>query len=229
MGLRLSLSEISSRYNKQLIMDNDSFMKIINLEKYKGKTFQVDFDNGETYFWHFDIICEYHLKENMDIPDDALEEIISSNEFRKAKERALYLLDYRDYSYTELFEKLEKNYSEDTCYKVLERMVELGTIDDRRYAERLARHYSEVKKFGYYRASVEMNRRGIPREIIDESLSEYEDTVYERLFELINKKYYRYLDDEKGVKKVKNALVRYGYSYEDINAVLNEILNESDG
>lgn len=223
------MSEISSRYNKQLIMDNDSFMKIINLEKYKGKTFQVDFDNGETYFWHFDIICEYHLKEDMDIPDDALEEIISSNEFRKAKERALYLLDYRDYSYTELFEKLEKNYSEDTCYKVLERMVELGTIDDRRYAERLARHYSEVKKFGYYRASVEMNRRGIPREIIDESLSEYEDTVYERLFELINKKYYRYLDDEKGVKKVKNALVRYGYSYEDINAVLNEILNESDG
>lgn len=210
-------------------MDNDSFMKIINLEKYKGKTFQVDFDNGETYFWHFDIICEYHLKEDMDIPDDALEEIISSNEFRKAKERALYLLDYRDYSYTELFEKLEKNYSEDTCYKVLERMVELGTIDDRRYAKRLARHYSEVKKFGYYRASVEMNRRGIPREIIDESLSEYEDTVYERLFELINKKYYRYLDDEKGVKKVKNALVRYGYSYEDINAVLNEILNESDG
>lgn len=210
-------------------MDNDSFMKIINLEKYKGKTFQVDFDNGETYFWHFDIICEYHLKEDMDIPDDALEEIISSNEFRKAKERALYLLDYRDYSYTELFEKLEKNYSEDTCYKVLERMVELGTIDDRRYAERLARHYSEVKKFGYYRASVEMNHRGIPREIIDESLSEYEDTVYERLFELINKKYYRYLDDEKGVKKVKNALVRYGYSYEDINAVLNEILNESDG
>lgn len=210
-------------------MDNDSFMKIINLEKYKGKTFQVDFDNGETYFWHFDIICEYHLKEDMDIPNDALEEIISSNEFRKAKERALYLLDYRDYSYTELFEKLEKNYSEDICYKVLERMVELGTIDDRRYAERLARHYSEVKKFGYYRASVEMNRRGIPREIIDESLSEYEDTVYERLFELINKKYYRYLDDEKGVKKVKNALVRYGYSYEDINAVLNEILNDSDG
>ena len=55
--------------------------------------------------------------------------------------------------------------------------------------------------------------------------------LFERLndFELINKKYYRYLDDEKGVKKVKNALVRYGYSYEDINAVLNEILNESDG
>ena len=203
-------------------------MKITSLEKYKGKTYQVDFDNNDTYFWHFDIICEYHLKEGMEIPQSAVEDIVFSNEFRKAKERALYLLDYRDYSYTELFEKLEKNYSEDVCYKVMERMVELGTIDDRRYAERLARHYSDVKKFGYYRASAEMRNKGIPKEIIEETLSEYEDKVYERLFELINKKYYRYLDDEKGVKKVKNALVRYGYSYDDINAVLEEVINETD-
>ncbi len=203
-------------------------MKITSLEKYKGKTYQVDLDNYETYFWHYDIICEYHLKEGMEIPQSAVEEIVFSNDFRKAKERALYLLDYRDYSYTELFEKLEKNYGEDICYKVMERMVELGTIDDRRYAERLARHYIEVKKFGYYRAVSEMRNKGIPKDIIEETLSEYEDTVFDRLFELINKKYYRYLDDEKGVKKVKNALVRYGYSYDDINAVLNEILNDSD-
>lgn len=201
-------------------------MKIIRLEKYKGKTYQVDLDNGETYFWHFDLICEYHLKEDMEIPQSAVEEIAFENDFRKAKERALYLLDYRDYSYTELFKKLEKNYCEDICYKVMDRMVELGTIDDRRYAERLARHYTEVKKFGYYRASSEMKRKGIPKTIIEETLGEYEDTVYERLFELINKKYYRYLEDENGIKKIKNSLVRYGYSYEDINAVLDEILSE---
>lgn len=201
-------------------------MKIICLEKYKGKTYRIEFDNNETYFLHFDIICEFHLKEGMEIPSNAFEEIVFANDFRRAKERALYLLDYRDYSYTELFEKLEKNYSEDVCYKVLERMVELGTIDDRRYAERLARHYTEVKKFGYYRIASEMRNKGIPKDIIEEALSVYEDTVYERLFELINKKYYRYLDDEKGVKKVKNALVRYGYSYDDINAVLDEILCE---
>lgn len=203
-------------------------MKITSLEKYKGKTYQVELDSDETYFWHYDIICEYHLREGMEVPQSAVDEIVFSNDFRKAKERALYLLDYRDYSYAELFEKLEKNYSEDICYKVMERMVELGTIDDRRYAERLARHYTDVKKFGYYRAVSEMRSKGIPKDIIEETLSEYEDTVYERLFELINKKYYRYLDDEKGVKKVKNALVRYGYSYDDINAVLNEVLSDFD-
>ena len=203
-------------------------MKITSLEKYKGKIYQVDLDNDETYFWHFDIICEYHLKEGMEIPQSAIKEIVFSNDFRKAKERALYLLDYRDYSYTELFEKLEKNYSDDICYKVMERMVELGTIDDRRYAERLARHYTEVKKFGYYRAVFEMKNKGIPKEIIEDTLSKYEDTVFDRLFELINEKYYRYLGDEKGVKKVKNALVRYGYSFDDINTALSEVLNESD-
>ena len=34
--------------------------------------------------------------------------------------------------------KLEKNYDEDICYEVLNRLVELGCINDRRYALKLA-------------------------------------------------------------------------------------------
>ena len=30
----------------------------------------------------------------------------------------MYLLDNRDYSYTELFERLEKNYDEDICFEL---------------------------------------------------------------------------------------------------------------
>ena len=41
---------------------------------------------------------------------------------------------------------------------------------------------------------------------------------------LLRKKYLRKLEDEDGVKKVKNALARQGYSYSDINAVLDDIL-----
>ncbi len=37
----------------------------------------------------------------------------------------------------------------------------------------------------------------------------------------MERKYERYLTDEKGVKKVKNALLRQGYRYAEINAVLD--------
>lgn len=136
----------------------------------------------------------------------------------------MYLLDYRDYSYSELYKKLLNNYGEQICYDVCDKLAELGFINDRRYAESLARKYMEVKKFGYFRAVQEMRLKGLSKELIDEVLSGYEDTVHERLAELIEKKYLRKLEDEDDVKKVKNALARQGYSYSDINAVLDDIL-----
>lgn len=146
--------------------------------------------------------------------------------FRRARERALYILEGRDCSYTELYEKLSKNYDDEICLAVCDNMVELSLIDDRRYAEKLARHYITVKKYGMYRAKQEMTRKGISPEMAEEFLEEYEDDTIERITELIEKKYARYLNDEKGIRKVKSALVRMGYSYGDINAVLEEYENE---
>ena len=39
---------------------------------------------------------------------DKIEEAVYANLKRKAKQRALYLISYRDHSYKELYEKLEK-------------------------------------------------------------------------------------------------------------------------
>lgn len=199
-------------------------VKIASVEKYKGKTYRIDFEEGEPAFINSEIIAQFHLRAEVEIPDEAWEDVIYANDFRRARERAMYLLDYRDYSYSELYKKLHDNYDEQICYDVCDKLAELGFVNDRRYAEALARKYMEVKKFGYYRAVQEMRQKGLSKELIDEALTEYEDTTVERLTELIEKKYLRRLEDEDGLKKVKNALARQGYSYSDINAALNEIL-----
>ena len=187
-------------------------LKIISAEKYKGSTYRVDIENSEPAFLNSEIISKYNLRGGMEVSEDVWDEIVYSNEFRRARERAMYLLDYRDYSYSELYKKLLNNYGEQICYDVCDKLAELGFINDRRYAESLARKYMEVKKFGYFRAVQEMRLKGLSKELIDEVLSGYEDTVHERLAELIEKKYLRKLEDEDGVKKVKNALARQGYS-----------------
>lgn len=202
------------------------YRKIFSVEQYKGSTYCILFEDGERIYLNSEIISKYSLKSDIEIPQSALDEIIFDNDFRRAKERALYLLDYRDYSYKELFEKLEKNYCEEICFEVLNRLVELRLINDRKYAENLARQYVEVKKYGKYRARFEMQRKGLDRELIDEILEDYEEETIERLDALVEKKYARYLVDRKGVQKVKNALVRQGYSYSDINAVLENYLDE---
>lgn len=201
-------------------------LKITNVSKYKGLTYMVEFEGADTEFINKAIVDMFSLRSGMTIPESAWDQVREEEEYRKARERALYLLDFKDYSYVDLFHKLEKNYSEDVCYRVMDKMVEMGTINDRRYAEGLARHYVEVKKFGKYRALREMRGKGLTSQVAEEALEMYDDSYYERLYELVESKYLRYLDDEKGVNKVKNALVRYGYSYGLIKEVIRDIEDE---
>lgn len=198
-------------------------MIITEISKYKGSTMCVIFDDGERIYIHEKILSEYHLKEGINVPQEAAEEIVAANDYRRARERALYLLDARDYSFVELYQKLEKNYDEDICIKVCKNMAELRLINDRRYAESLARQLFEVKRVGMFKAKQELKRRGLSDKIIEEAVEPYadEEESFSRLEELVERKYERYLTDEKGVKKVKNALLRQGYRYSEINAVLD--------
>ena len=183
----------------------------------------VVFDDDRRIYVHSKIVSEYHLKEGISVPEAAVEEIVEANDFRRARERALYLLDVRDYSFMEMYEKLTKNYSEEISLRVCKSLAESRLIDDRRYAESRARELFEVKRVGVCKARQELKKRGIPESIIEEVLEEYsdEEDTLARLEELVEKKYERYLTDDKGVKKVKNALLRQGYSYSQINAVLD--------
>ena len=183
----------------------------------------VIFDDGERIYIHEKILAEYNLKEGINVPEEAVEEIVAANDYRRARERALYLLDVRDYSFVELYRKLEKNYDEDICIKVCKNMAELRLINDRRYAEMRARELFEVKRVGMFKAKQELKRRGLSDNIIEEAVAPYvdEEECFSRLEELVERKYERYLTDEKGVKKVKNALLRQGYRYAEINAVLD--------
>lgn len=181
------------------------------------------FDDDRRIYIHSRILTEYHLKEGTNVPESAVEEMVEANDRRRARERALYLLDVRDYSFMEMYEKLIKNYSEEISLGVCKDLAGSRLIDDRRYAQTRARELFEVKRVGVWKAKQELKRRGIPDSIIEDVIEEYagEEDTFSRLEELVEKKYERYLTDDKGVKKVKNALLRQGYSYSEINAVLD--------
>ena len=191
-------------------------MTVNSAARYKGSTWEVFIDGNRIYL-HKEIVADYGLRPGAEISPERYEEMMLASDRRRATERALYLLDYRDYSYSELFKKLNENYDEDTCYYVLNKLVSLGLINDRRYAENLARKYMEVQKYGYYRASNEMYRKSLDRDLVAEVLSTYDEGTAERICEIIRQKYSGYLDDPDKVRRMKNALARRGYSFSDIN------------
>ncbi len=203
-------------------------MNIIKIEKYKGNTYEVEFDDGAKEYLNIEIITDYHLKAPMSLPESAWEQVLYANQLRTAKERALYLLDYKDYSYTELFKKLEQNYPTQVCFDVMARLVEIGVINDKRYAVNMARRLVEVKGFGYYRCVREMRLKGLDNEFIEEALAPYRENALERLKELVEEKYAHKIHDKKSLDKVKNALVRLGYSFSQVKEALEDYAFEDD-
>ena len=200
--------------------------KVEEVSQFKGETLRIDFDTREPIFINTSVAYDLGIRVGKIMTDEDVEAAIGRNDYRRARERALYLLDERDYGYVEMFKKLENNYSEDVCYEVVNNLSELGLIDDRRYARKCAEYYLVTKQRGKYRAREEMRRRGIPADLIDEALEEFSEGTYERLSELVAKKYARKLSEENGVNKVKAALARQGFSYDEINAVLAEYEEE---
>ncbi|MBR4868590.1 MAG: regulatory protein RecX, partial [Clostridia bacterium] len=124
----------------------------------------------------------------------------------RAYEKALYLLEYRPHSRQELLTKILREYPEDAANEAVQRVDELGLINDEQYASDLAQEFLNRKGYGVHRAKQELLRRGIDRDLIDQVLCETETDPETMLMQLITKKYKPIPTDRKGVEKVIAAM-----------------------
>ena len=166
-------------------------------------------------------LAEYRISAGSPISDEELRELIDASDFSRAKERALWLLSYRDHTSGELKDKLLKDYPEDIADRVIERMQELSLLDDervaRKYAEELHQKHHSEKDIVY-----RLIGKGIPKEdaaLIADELSI--DPVAE-ICALIEKKHLKNLSDEKGLRRVFSSLQRAGFRYGDIKTALRK-------
>lgn len=206
-------------------------MQISSISRYKGAVYETELDDGRKLYLHADIVADFGLCSGMEFDRTLLRKIVYASNYRRAFEYALYRLDYRDYSYREMFTKLVQTYkNEELCYDVMKKLTKLGVINDVRYAEKLARRYVEVKRYGIFRARREMMLKGIGRETADSALEAYADSAQENIAWLLERKYSRLLDDSgdrKSIEKVRGALVRSGYGFDEINRALREYFDSA--
>ena len=207
-------------------------MIITSVKIYKGTTYEVEIDNEKKFYLHADIIADFGICEKMELDRSQLRKIIYASNFRRAYQYALCCLDYRDYSVSEMQDKLIKTYkNEKLCQAVVKKLADCGIINDERYAEKLARRYVEGRKYGLRRAKHEIILKGISEYIADEALQVYTETFSENLMHLMQTKYARFLtdiEDRKSIEKVKNSLVRNGYGFDEINHAVKEYFENQE-
>ena len=196
-------------------------MVITDVFKKQGTRYQVEVDGEYWTILDVEIIVDFHLKKGMEITEELQVEVQRAADYRRGKERALYLLGYRDHCRKDLVDKLSKNIDRELAEEIADKMEELGFLNDQKYAEKLARHLILVKKRGERRALQEMALKGIDRDVALEAITLVEPDE-NLLQELIAQKYLRYLGDEKGRNKVIAALMRLGHDYGDVIRAVDE-------
>lgn len=173
-------------------------------------------------------LLQFRYKIGMDIMDEQLHELILASDARRANEKALYLLEHRSHSKKELIEKIQRTTSKEAARSAADRMEELGLVNDEEFAKRYAAELFNRKGFASRRAQYELLQKGIDKEMIAQVVEELEPDPVEKIKEIIEKKYLRYLQDEKGYRRAVNGLQRLGYRYEDIKQAISCFSLEAD-
>ena len=163
-----------------------------------------------------------------EMDDGQLKELIEKSNQRRAQEKALWLLSYRDHSKSELIQKMERTCSKEASALAAEKMEQAGLLDDKNFARRYALELIDHKHFGQKRVEYELQRKGIDKELIREIIEEISPSPQEHLEVLLTGKYARTLADEKGRKRTIAALQRLGYRWEDIRRAIKEYAPDGD-
>jgi len=152
------------------------------------------------------------------------------DEFEEAKETVFHLLSFRPRSVEEVKRKLEeKGFSSLAIKRALERVKELGYLDDRDYAYMFARSSTENKHWGPVRIHDTLVKKGISQEIINQTIAkikeEYDITQVARRALDTKFTHFRFHQhaDKKTRSKAINYLRRKGFSWNIIFSVIKPI------
>lgn len=198
----------------------------ISHTKGRGKKIHLLLDDEYQITTDIDFWAEHYFKDGTEITQEEWESLTDSIYYKRAVDKCYDLLSRRDHSVKELKTKLLRTVDEKNADKAIEKMLELGYLDDEKYARNLVKYLAQTRNMSKNHIKQEMFKRGIPNEIINSVMEDYEFDNISCVVDLILTKYRNKLNNEDGNKKVIASLMRKGFSYSDIKNAFYRIENE---
>ena len=159
------------------------------------------------------VVAERGLREGLVLSHEELAEARVAGEKPLAMNRALNLLSYRARAKGELRERLLRaGYAGGTVGEVVERLEELGYLDDEGFARELVRS-GVRKRYGSRRVFADLRRagvdEGIAREAVEEEFAGRSE--YETALKIARRRYNTSKDSDAQARRVYGFLRRRGY------------------
>ena len=169
---------------------------------------------------------QFNIKKDTEITSDIYNEIVGTVLTKRAKQRAMHLLEKRPYTEKALIDKLRDNsYSEEIIEEAINYLKGFNYINDLDYALQYIDTYAETKSVR--RIEQDLRQKGIDKNTVEKAIAARKDEgelgdERKMIVKLLEKKHY---SSETADAKEKNKMMTYlygkGFSIENIKSVMN--------
>ncbi len=204
-------------------------MQVSQLKAIDKKRVKVYIDEELAFPLYLSEARRYDIVEGAEVSESKYEEILKII-YKRAKERALYILKDSDKTERQISDKLAGGaYPPVIINKILDFLREYGYVDDARYARDFISSRSKSRSLKEIKNKLYI--KGISRDIIDNELEEFKkDDLYDSrklIYNLLEKKRFNFdTEDQKEIGRIIAFLMRKGFEYDDIKYCMRKRFEE---
>ena len=199
-------------------------MYVTKIEPVTKAKYKVFLDEQFAFVLYKGELSRYKIQEEAQLSEETIKEIKKEILEKRAKLRAMHLLERMDRTEAELCAKLKRDlYSEDIVEIAMQYVKSFGYIGDKGYARR----FVESRQGSKSKLEIKMSllQKGISKEIVSEVLEVYydgqdESMAIQRLLE--KKRFSAENATEEEKRKIYGYLMRKGFAYEEIRRVIKD-------
>lgn len=198
-------------------------MKITSIKQQvkRADRYSIYVDDKYSFTLSEQELLSIKIKVGQEVTKLELKELLNKAEDDKAYMRVLDYLSRRPRSRWEVGQYLlRKGHNDNTITKILNRLSKRGYIDDNKFAESWVRSRRALKHVSKRRLVDELRQKHVSSADISRVIRDDKTDEQEVLRQIIDRKKQqtRYQDQT----KLKAYLLRQGFSYDDVNIVMNE-------
>jgi len=211
-----------------------AIMRITKIEKQKHRQTRYSIFLDGKYAFHLDkdVLSDSKWREGHNIDEAEVRRVSRLEQIKEARDYAFRLLSYRSRSSQEMLERLlKKGYENEIVQEVVKDLKRLNYLDDLSFA----RDWVEARlkqNRGRILIRRELLKKGIDREVIENSIAQglkkIDSSEDELAWQAIEKRISRYqkLDKTKAYRRIKDFLIRRGFSLEATQNTLDRFFQD---
>ena len=200
-------------------------MKILKYEKEKKNNYNIYLDNGEVITLNENVITENELLLKKEIDNRLYSKLNIDNKIYELYESAIKYIGIRLRSIKEIKEYLIKKENDvEIINRVCNKLLESNYLDDERFTKAYIKDKLNFTTMGDYKIRKELERFGIDSTIIEDNISNIDNSLLETKMKKIIEKDIRTNKKYSGVNlknKIYNHLLSQGYSQSKVINIIN--------